>query len=98
VFVGAPAPGSQAVARLQQAAPVAAATMLKLMLDPNKPASVRARAAAPVQWPNGRDPRWLRPRAATPSTSCNTRLSWLSFEQTASKDKGLRLFSRNLAA
>ena len=39
---------SQAVARLQQAAPLAVATMLKLMADPATPASVRARAADSV--------------------------------------------------
>ena len=36
---------SQSVARLQQGATAAATTMLKLMLDPNTPASVRIRAA-----------------------------------------------------
>lgn len=39
---------SQAVARLQQAAPLAVATLVKLMVDPTTPASVRARAADSV--------------------------------------------------
>ena len=38
----------QAVARLQQGAAAAAATLLKLMLDPNTPASVKARVADSV--------------------------------------------------
>jgi hypothetical protein len=38
----------QAVARLQQAAGVAAAIILKLMMDPNVPAAVRLRAAEAV--------------------------------------------------
>ena len=36
---------SQAVARLQQGATAAATTLLKTMIDPNTPASVRVRAA-----------------------------------------------------
>jgi len=36
---------SQSVARLQQASSAAAATFLKLMVDPNAPAAVRLRAA-----------------------------------------------------
>jgi hypothetical protein len=36
---------SQSVARLQQASSAAAATFLKLMVDPNAPATVRLRAA-----------------------------------------------------
>jgi transposase-like protein len=36
---------SQSIARLQQAASAAAATFLKLMVDPNVPAAVRLRAA-----------------------------------------------------
>jgi hypothetical protein len=39
---------SQAVARLQQGATAAATTMLKLMLDPSTPASVRVRAAEAI--------------------------------------------------
>jgi hypothetical protein len=35
----------QAVARLQQGASAAATTLLKMMIDPNTPASVRVRAA-----------------------------------------------------
>ena len=35
----------QAVARLQQGTSAAATTLLKMMLDPNTPASVRVRAA-----------------------------------------------------
>jgi len=35
----------QAVARLQQGASAAATTLLKTMIDPNTPASVRVRAA-----------------------------------------------------
>jgi hypothetical protein len=35
----------QSVARLQQGTSLAAATLLKVMLDPNSPASVRVRAA-----------------------------------------------------
>jgi hypothetical protein len=35
----------QAVARLQQGAPAAATTLLKTMIEPNTPASVRLRAA-----------------------------------------------------
>jgi transposase-like protein len=36
---------SQSIARLQQGTSAAATTMLKLMIDPNTPASVRVRAA-----------------------------------------------------
>jgi hypothetical protein len=36
---------SQSIARLQQASSAAAATFLKLMVDPNVPAAVRLRAA-----------------------------------------------------
>jgi hypothetical protein len=36
---------SQAIARLQQGSCVAATTLLKVMLDPNTPASTRVRAA-----------------------------------------------------
>ena len=36
---------SQSIARLQQASSAAAATFLKLMIDPNAPAAVRLRAA-----------------------------------------------------
>ncbi len=36
---------TQAIARLQQAAPIAVATMLKLMVDPSTPASVRVRSS-----------------------------------------------------
>src|ERR1700682_4997141 len=36
---------SQSIARLQQASSAAAATLLKVMLDPNSPASTRVRAA-----------------------------------------------------
>ena len=36
---------SQSVARLQQAAPAAVTTLLKTIVDPNTPASVRVRAA-----------------------------------------------------
>ena len=36
---------AQAVARLQQGASAAATTLLKMMIDPNTPASVRVRAA-----------------------------------------------------
>jgi hypothetical protein len=39
---------SQSVARLQQGATAAATTMLKLMVDPNTPASVRIRAAESI--------------------------------------------------
>jgi hypothetical protein len=35
----------QAIARLQQAMPLAVQTMLKVLVDPNTPASVRVRAA-----------------------------------------------------
>jgi hypothetical protein len=38
----------QAVARLQQGTSAAATTLLKVMIDPNAPASVRVRAAASV--------------------------------------------------
>lgn len=38
----------QAVARLQQATSAAAATLLKIMVDPSTPASVRVRAADSV--------------------------------------------------
>jgi transposase-like protein len=39
---------SQAIAKLQQGAPAAATTMLKVMLDPSNPALVRLRAAEGV--------------------------------------------------
>jgi len=39
---------SQAVAKLQQGSNAAATTLLKIMLDPNMPASVRVRAAEAV--------------------------------------------------
>src|SRR5215472_4930350 len=39
---------SQAVAKLQQGATAASTTLLKIMLDPNTPASVRVRAAEAV--------------------------------------------------
>ena len=39
---------SQAMARLQQAVPLAVQTMIKLIADPGTPASVRARAADSV--------------------------------------------------
>jgi hypothetical protein len=39
---------SQAIARLQQAMPLAVQTMLKVLLDPATPASVRVRAAEVV--------------------------------------------------
>ena|SRR5690242_14607556 len=36
---------SQSIARLQQAMPLAVQTMIKMVVDPNTPASVRVRAA-----------------------------------------------------
>ena len=39
---------SQSIARLQQASSAAATTLLKVMLDPNSPASTRVRAADSV--------------------------------------------------
>ena len=39
---------SQSIARLQQASGAAATTLLKVMLDPNSPASTRVRAADSV--------------------------------------------------
>jgi hypothetical protein len=39
---------SQSIARLQQASSAAATTLMKLMLDPNSPASTRVRAADSV--------------------------------------------------
>jgi hypothetical protein len=36
---------SQSIARLQQASSAAAATLMKIMVDPNSPASTRVRAA-----------------------------------------------------
>src|SRR4030095_6164562 len=47
-----------------------------------------------VQWPNGRAPRWLRPRAATPSTSRNPRLSRLSLNRPPVKTRGLLSLSK----
>ena len=79
----------QAIARLQQGTSAAATTLLKVMIDPGAPASVRVRAAdSVVQEPVGLESKLILSEIARSRPRFETTLCHSEFERFGRSNRG----------